>query len=340
MRRHVISPETANDVAVETSAPPAAIVDYGPQHWDRVGHLGNALTDSVRMDDGSSYQRRLYEPHQQRYDVPVTVTTPWFTGINGETADIAEKLMNEGMPVLVVSAPKPAGINLNNLHRLISLKRDAEVHHRILNDYEQIIGDTPTIISYGFSRGAMDGFGIQQLAGQHGRKVAYFDYLDPCVEHPLTPEDCRPDKLMLYLGQEALAAARTLLKPEGWQRLLRTAGDSAHLLQHTAVAFSVFSGEAGELARSVPIDAVGRLAFLAHSHFNHVDTYSKVFAQHPNIHFAPAPGYHASGNTRAQQASAVQRIVYAQQLVRANEPLESVDWSAESPARPRQLLSA
>ena len=296
--------------AIEIGAPLPEVTAVSPVRYEAIGRMGVTLTDSVRLNTGLTYKRRLYTPADPRYETPVTMDTPWGTDLDGIDDDVARLLMAAGVTVASIEAPTVQLADVSHLTGLVSLADDARAHHAILNDYQERYGvSTRRIINYGFSRGAMVGLAVTSTAVDYERQVDYFEYVDPTVEHQLSDTDRQPSDVLNYLGHEAMALLFSGLTEHGASRVAHALWSSRHLLQHAAVGFSIFRGDTGDFARQVPPSATGHITFFDHSRWNHAADYQRDLMGCSGIGFDTIDGYHTLSNRPAVWKASVQRIL-------------------------------
>jgi hypothetical protein len=313
------------------SLSPIVAEPAAPLYVERVSLLDHAVQDDdhtttlsrYTLSDGSRYDVQRFVPDRQRFDVAATYTTPWCTDLRGFNERVGMALAHEGMHAIAVS---PERLSLGQLRRFgrLSLLHDAEAQHVVLNHIDLTAEDiTPaTVVSLGYSRGAMVGFGLNATSMQHRRDIRYSDYTDPCLEHQVQPWDVDWEQIPAYLGHEAIAMTQGLLQysPAELVDMTRKALNPSvcFWLQQIALTKTLFSGEAGELVAGWHDDSVAFIQLFTHSRFNHASDWERQFKPFRNVTLTTRTGVHMSGVHPKVLAQSIDRVVSAQQLIRDN----------------------
>lgn len=281
--------------------------------------VGTIRTERFRMNDGSTYHARTYEPERPAYGTPVTFTTPWCTDLPGYNDRVGHKLAFHNIRTIAVGPEQSGVVRAVKQLGKASLAHDAKVHHLILDHLEET-GRIATnhIINIGYSRGSMVGFGLQAYAREHGRHMSYNDYVDPCLEHSVDARSVRWGKLPRYLGKEirALAGALAHESPEELCRLLPSVTLAPGFwINQLSTGKALFAGEAGSFIDHLPTDSRTNVLLCDNSLFNHASAWRERLASFPNVTIQHQEGYHLSGADSHVVQGTIGRVLLAQHMI-------------------------
>lgn len=307
---------------------------------------GDAKNTAFHMSDGSSYRVRDYIPNDIRGSRLVTMTTPWFTDIEGFNDFVGVKFAEAGIRTHIVSPEQSnlvksymhvtqklaeVGLHLVDLDinqlpipkRFLdlghtSLAHDVVVHHLLLDyeeEHEQV--DTHALDDTGYSRGAMIGFGKQAYASEYGRTFVNAGYTDPCLIRAVRLGEVVNPNIPLYVMKE-LARLALVVRPSSWQEARAVVPTFARSLgfyvSQVATGISLFSGETGTFVDQMPGDTQAHVTLFTDSEFNQVDEYETHLAAYPNITVSREKGVHFSGANRRVINDTRRRLLAGQGL--------------------------
>ena len=318
--------------ATITNEGPFNIDDIQPGREFDVPGSGHFYSETVRFSDGVTYQKRLGVPGTlDTYQTPVVFTSPWFTGIDGFNTEIAKRLTARGIPVLIIGAPTMPTEQFSGIEEEGVLNHDVAAEQQILDFEEGAAGISfRKVICYGYSRGGMEGYGLVATAAANNRQIAYFDFVDPCLEHAPGETERNIGDLVRYFGKEALSAGVIVGRNKHPIRMLRSFEIGPRSVrQHANIGRALFRGEAGKLAVSVPEDAVGLITLFNSSRLNHAADWKRVYAHHPYVSFKDKPGLHATGIEFVLSRTSIDRIELAAQLADNSDTvgLRTTHWN-------------
>lgn len=302
------------------------------QRDDRItllDHLGTVAVHDVAMSDGSLYTYHVFNPHDRRYEIPVSSTTAWFTSAKfGHNFETAELLMARGMASVVVSQQHAGYQDALRLTTIAQIPRDIHAQHVILDKVaDDGVIDTEQAVQIGFSKGGMVGFGAHAVASQHGRTIPFFEYRDPCLEHKLEGPERRITNIGAYVVREGVNSFLTIAQ-EIRLRQIGTVFKTmvGELPANVAAGFSIFSIAAGEFAKKLPEESVGHVSFFEDSALNHRVKWHLILDKYPYISHDDVAGFHLHGMSPDHWEPSIERITFAQQLLLEGKDLRDFKW--------------
>lgn len=282
------TPETLPLAAVKESY--LAETKLHPNH-------GSTWLDIVTMDDGTVYQVLSGMPEVQKTDVPILSTTAWLTSIEGHNTRALLHMLDAGIPTILVgpegghkqSEKPPQTYTLaQTANNMLSIANHAtDQHpHSVSADKLMVAGD---------SRGAMAGFGVVVYSPLYGRQVVYADLVAPCFAEALDK-----GKIIEFLKKphlEPWAVGQFVLRLS-LPRLAhypQSINLNPHYLKHAwAARKTIFSDEAGQLAKQVPTDTFMHIEVFMDDLAGQGQTWQEIFANHPFVTVEQMPGSHLS----------------------------------------------
>lgn len=241
---------------------------------------GRIYQEKVTFTDGAVRIGTFAEPKPGRLTSTeispfvISATDALGTGPDGFNADVIEKLMARGFPVVWLHHQGRES-KLSLLPRFLwhkSVGRSAHHQHNLLDDLAPHGNfDSRRIISIGDSRGAMTGEAVDALARLYGREVIWSDYIAGCFEHLPHPDEL--PALIASLFHEPMALGRLAMR-----KLAEANGDVVavlkrfgktfdphplNLLHESAWILPLMSGDAGRYADAVSLDRDGARTYLA-----------------------------------------------------------------------------
>lgn len=348
--RLIVAEPTAGIVSEAAITPELRQFDIGIDNARRgptVSHdWGTTQHTAFRMSDGSKYLVRDYIPSNVRGSRLVTMTTPWFTDVDGFNNFVGIKFAEAGIRTHIVS-PEQSNLAKSYVHvvrkladvglRMVdleadqlpipkclldlghtSLEHDVVVHHLLLDyeeEQEQI--DTHALDDTGYSRGAMIGFGKQAHAQQYDRTFVNADYVDPCLVRGVHLSEVVNPKIPFYIMKELVTLA-SVMKPSSRQEARAVIPTFARSLgfyvNQLSTGISLFGGETGRFVDNMPVDMQAHVTLFDQSEFNQADEYEARLAPYPNITVAREHGVHFSGANRRVIYDTRRRILEGQGL--------------------------
>lgn len=266
-------------------------------------HAGNVFVDELTMSDGMPYEIHIGQPADQQTDVPVVMTTAWFTGTGGHNKHAMLKFMETGYPVVLVGPEGQRGHHdqLGTWLGRASHVRLSYTAHNMLTMLDAISGphqfDPERLVLAGESRGAMTAFCMHATADRHNRTVAATVAVAPCYALPFGTKDIpgfveqlghEPLDLLKSLGRVSLKSLPHYLHTYPYEAGLR------FLAQASLLTPALFSGEAGHHARLIPKDDRISLFLFDGDYSSQAAAWRTIFEHHTNTSIEQLPGGHLS----------------------------------------------
>lgn len=282
--------------------------DYKEPLEVRQGHL---TFESYLMSDNFHHHVMTGIPRYQRTGIPIDMGTAWWTHLEGHNMHTALRFMEMGFPVRLVGSER---INLPRIitpwnfmeiaRQLAKIELARSAHNKLqilhINDLANPYTITPNVsLSYGESRDAMIHPGEQFLATTaieeaQRRQYVYSEDVDPACSDPLEIAPPTPEQI------ERLIAELRAAKHVGW-RIFRSPLRKHYkhtldfslnsLFPQFATAPTLFSGQAGELARLAPDTPRSINAFVMSAGLTG-DGFESKYEGKENTHFFNLDGAH------------------------------------------------
>ena len=278
----------------------SAIVEWENLGSELIEGVGELRRMGIVTEKGYAYSTLIGIPEHQQSNVPVIGTSAWFTSTEGHNEHTVRNMMRAGNIVMFVGAegsyepenkPRPKGpITLAD-----SAAAVLNFSHHLGNELGSEGHDVDTVqrIVIGESRGAMVAMGLAALADEYNQEIILSDLTAPCLPRPMRLRDIK--ELALQLGEEP----KELFKLFGRLTLARlihypgTLDLSIYSLKHQiAIGFALFSGEAGALARKIPIDTLMHITVFNKDFASMEHEWRAIFAGHSNYRITPLSGSH------------------------------------------------
>lgn len=311
--------------------------------WERtirdIGHFSRTL---VTFNDGSQYEDQTCEPLNQRYDVGVTMTTPWWTRLEGYNTEVQKLLARSGVASDLVGPPEfpRGGFNMlrgiKNIEHLVENAHDASAQLVLAREAaDKGLFHPSLLMAMGYSRGGMIGWDLLAYDSDFGFNVMYTESNDPCLILPVSIDDIdlKDPGTYKYLPKE-FAAMLHAVRNHDFEVLLnmaKTGRAALHVLQHLAVGFALFEGQAGWHLGSIPPGKVGAIRLYDQSLGNQGEVLKSVLSEFPYLYFKNKHGLHMSGMNPTVREAAVGRVLLASRMIEQDEPLSSVAWDTVQP---------
>ncbi len=308
----------------------------------KIRDIGYFTRELVTFNDGTQYEDQRSMPDKTRFDVGATMTTPWCTRIPGYPTEVQKLLAAQGIasdlvgppefPVSLFSPRKTLNM-LSNIRHYVSNSHDAAAQLTLARDAATAgMFDEETLMALGYSRGWMIGWDLLAQDEQFGFDIIYSDGTDPCLVVKANQDDLNiTDRdTYTYLPREVAAAIYAIQNHSlaEIKDLVKTLHGMPKFLQHVAVGFALFEGQAGWQIPNIQKDKVGVVRLYDKSLGNQREILKTVLASFPNLYLIDREGLHASGMHPNVRKAAVGRIVLAQNLHAEGVPLESVDFGS------------
>jgi hypothetical protein len=297
---------------------------------DDIGHFERY---EVTFDDGSRYHDQRAMPLNQRYDLGVSMTTPWWVRLSGYATEVQKELAKEGIGSDLVGPPE-FNFGLKSIFHFfeqVKMEHDASVQLALFKRAaREGMFSEHDLMATGYSRGGMMIWYLLAFEETFGLDIAYFDSNDPCLVEPISFGDVHPfdPDTYTYLPREVMAGREALKRHsrEDKLRLLKHHERGRHFfLQHLAVGASILGGQAGKALPFIAKDKTGSVRLYEDSLGNQSDKLKQKLTEHPYIHVGDRTGLHVSGMSPNVRRAAVGRMVIAQEFVKAKMPLENTD---------------
>jgi len=245
---------------------------------------GSLHTDAAVMKDGTTYAILRAVPNEPITDITIGLTPAWWTSTRGHNRHTIEHFMRLGVPGIAVGIEGSYRGSqqitiLQEINGLLkhSLLRSSHHIHRILDviesKHESLQVHTQDIILLGESRGAMVGKGILGLAQKYDRNIPYADLTAPCFPEKFSMT--KAPNLMKQVAHEPLEFLK-IFGSIGLRGLVHyPASIDLHphaIVNNLAIGPALFSGDAGVLAESIPLDQN-----------MHITTFHDDFASMPQV---------------------------------------------------------
>lgn len=254
--------------------------DYGQTH-----------TELYTTPNGRHYEVVIGEPDNQRSDIAVGYTTPWFTGIGDRhNKHTMQNLLKLGYPAVMIGPegghaewPRTPAAFKRFVQQLgsISLDETATNMHQILDATDgKGLYRPGHIISTGESRGAMAGYGVNAKANNFNRNVVYSDYSSPCFAQSPRLRNV-PEHIPSPLAE--ITTTANLLGKVSLKRFVAIKPGPHYLLHALATIPTLLSGQAGELAKQIPRDNKIHNALLAQDRMGQNEIWKIIFADYPFV---------------------------------------------------------
>ena len=279
-----------SEIPSASPVPSAKIINQFTKKNNAFHPEGVLSVSRYELDDEISYDVLYGQSSSLKCDTLIVATSSWLTGLEGFNEDLTLQLMDTGFDVAFISTA---------IGKQTTLLKNAEDIHVILDDIDKKgRHHEKQAITVGASRGAMVGFGIESASKKNQRKIIYSDIVDPCQALPLIMRN--PKQIFEYLCSIPdatndlirVVAKLPLKKKIDYLRTIEFHPQSALQIIHSTP--SIFSGEAGELAKKVSKDAHMHIRFFDKNPANNADTYTEYFADHAGVVIEKVPGAHFS----------------------------------------------
>lgn len=286
--------------------------------------------------DGYSYSVIVGEPKNPTSAVPLIETTAWFMGLEGYYRHEALSYMREGNFVVIVGAEGSHRSCGDRGGRLggITLEKSASA---VLNFCGEVVGihdelDQDAYLLKGASRGAMVGMGIQALAQDYDKSVLYADLMAPCFPRPFNPFTDTLGLIRFLIEEPQTLVSLGYEMPLSLARRYHASIDlhPASLAHQLAITSPLFSGEAGELARSInrSVDPQMHITTFGRDVLSMHDDWVDIFEGYPGVRLTPLDGSHLALADKQTDAFQHARNLAVQNQIRAGKPIDAHAVSA------------
>lgn len=191
-------------------------------------------------------------------------------------------------------------------HFLLGKNLGRSAHHQHALFYHlSILGgisyNDKELLSIGDSRGAMTGEAIDALAPQYDRSVVYSDYIAACFEHRPQIKDI-PDLLRILpvesksLGKIMLNRIVDVVRTRDVSSIAQHLGTvdlhPMNLTHEIAWIWPLMSGDAGQYAKAVPLDAVGTRTLEVKDKMSQHSSWTNEYSKRPGLRIIHRDGTH------------------------------------------------
>lgn len=261
---------------------------------------GEALTYSFELSDGSSRIVRAWIPFDRSEHLVATSGTAFMTTIDGYAGDRSRRIASEaGLAVIQVGA-EYSGDSVRSVTtpvRLakavmsapaISLAKTAQAEELIIAEMCERHNLPRNQVAHGDSRDSVTTLAQPAYASLHDMNVAYIDP-KALVMHDQLSSVVDIAKVLRWLGREAVVGSTVLMQLATENDLLRLSGTPTRDLRELTGLFvgtlpALFSGEAGVLAQSMPLDIRGYANLYRKDILCNVETWEETLRRYPNLY--------------------------------------------------------
>jgi len=301
----------------------------------------------AHMSDNSQNVVRSILPKDRKFAPPVAYTTPLGTRVNGFNTYVGYEMAQHGMAVDIIGAPQ-------HMSREAHLSHEAHNFAQIISHLQEIDQNESTPLIGGMSRGGMEALGIFTYMKRLGSPVMLAIVQDPCLADGLgivkTSRDMTPD----YVTKELREGAKGLLERTDDERLLSVAKHIVHLGKtmsfspqylrtHGRIGQELWKGQAGELAGSLPPEALIIMHFYKDSRFNHYRQFQELTADKPYVRTVLQDGLHLTMTRKSVTRAYVKQFVDGQNMLAAGkspaEIAEALNYPLVSKDRVLELVN-
>lgn len=313
---------------LQTEHPPfteTGVLDYG-NGWMYESRLTSLETDPgaqpipdhgtqtylvANLSDGNEQQVQIYQPNEQQTDQPIVFTSAWYTSDRGHNRHTALKFAELGYPVVFIGPEgnvRPSSIELLGkftvgLPGLINKLGDIELAQSAHNIHQILDGlaegqhhdiDFNNIIWFGESRGAMIGMGVLAFAPHHDRRIEAAEMIAPCFPEPTTLKELFANKEQLLREKDRLGEVGRGISKAYRKHIHSTLNLSPLSILYQAAMFpTLISGQAGELAKAIPVDETDiDITNFASDLVSKPLVWQRIFAHHHQVIFHLTDGSH------------------------------------------------
>ncbi len=273
------------------------IDEYQDTETIKGGRLHHIALETAQ---GFGHDCLLGVPDNLRNPIPIVVTSAWFTSLDGHNERVLRSLVRNGNAVVMVGAEGSYTFaSGKGPERPITLANSAatvlSASNTLTSAYEAGLKgiDAKRVIVLGESRGAMVGMGIVALADRFEKTVAMADLTAPCIPEKMKLSDV--PRLIDQVRKEPLEMLK-LAETLGLSRLINyrnTVDFNLDNLRHQLiVGGAIFSGEAGELAKRIPREALMHITIFDNDFASMPHVWEKIFQNHFNVRITKLQGGH------------------------------------------------
>lgn len=284
----------------------------------------------AHMSDNSQNVVRSIVPKDRKFEPPVAYTTPLGTRVNGFNTYVGYEMAQHGMAVDIIGAPQHMG---GEAH----LSHEAHNFAQIISHMQEVEHSNSAPIIAGMSRGGMEALGIFTYMKRLGNPVMLAIVQDPCLANGLGIIKTSRDMTLEYVTRELAEGAKGILERSDEERLASVAKHIArlgktmsfspqYLRTHGRIGQELWKGQAGELAASLPPEALVIMHFYKGSRFNHYQQFQELTADKPYVRTVLQDGLHLTMTRKSVTRAYVKQFVTGQEmLIAGKSPAEIAD---------------
>jgi hypothetical protein len=277
------------------------VTDVTYPQYHTTGTLHN---DAAVMKDGTAYAVLRAVPHEPITDIVIGLTPAWWTSTRGHNRHTIEHFMRLGVPGIAIGiegsyrgAPQETVLQEINGLRQHSLLRSSHHMHRILDaiesKHETLSVHTQDMILLGESRGAMIGKGILGLASEYDRNIPYADLTAPCFPEKFSIT--KTPNLVKQIAYEPLEFIKMFGSISLRSLIHYPASIDLHpraIANNIAIGPALFSGDAGLLAGSIPLEQNMHITTFHDDFASMPDAWEDIYEEHQNVRIKRIEGAH------------------------------------------------
>ena len=285
---------------------------YAEPMLNELGHnIGNQITRTYVTSDGIDRATRLYLPDDKSEDYIVTMTTPWWTSIDGLNHTNAEAISRElGVAVALIGAEHSSrrfsfpldGLRMSSTARratAISLAKTAQSGQLIVADMCDEYGLPRVLVKTGESRGGMETDGEYPYASGYDLSIAYQDTTAKCLADQVFSEDSCTDELIQLPGSELVGAAYVtieVIKKQATKRFLGTVSCNPNFIISSTIGVgpALASGETGRFTKWLPKYTAGHQVTFLNDRASRPNRQRELYIDYPNMALITLRGSHAT----------------------------------------------
>lgn len=304
---------------------------------------GQKITRTYVTSDGIDRATRLYLPSDASSDFVLSMTTPWWTSIDGLNDSNAETIARElGVAVALIGAEhsaRNARFPLDAIRvlatarraRTISLAKTAQSNQLLLADMCTEYNLPRVVVKTGESRGAMVTDAEYAYAPNYDLCIAYQDKTAMCLPDQVFSEPTSKE-LLQFPGSELIGAGYVTaeaIRKQATKRFLGTVSLNPNFLLSSAIGVgpALASGETGRAIAWLPKYAAGHQVTYKFDHASYPNRQRELYANHPNIAIITLTGSHATLAHTETLRHLIDRVAsFAKEFALCQGNIDQINW--------------
>jgi hypothetical protein len=205
--------------------------------------------------------------------------------------------MREGIPVGFVGAegsyrPERLVIPRQSITLAISAAAVLRFVQEVAPQYQNTIHPHQRTAK-GESRGGMVGMGLLAMDELFEQDIVFADFTAPCIPKKLSFRDWLELGVQITKEPAAITKAVSHIALNTLIHYPATLDLHPYAVVHqVAIGKPLFSGEAGELARLIPVDTIAHVTTFKDDYASMYREWKRIFIRHPNVRITPLNGSH------------------------------------------------